>query len=150
MPISMQPDLQHEQLLPLAPGAAAALGLGNQSTRTLSCAHAAQHQLPGSAEKEQKWAGDGAAGGRGRQAGTAGSRKKRAEEQSPGRREEVRNKGATSTRCWNKGLVPTSQHAPRKQPSIFPANGAAHLLTQEARSESDGVQLAQSFTRPRA
>lgn len=34
MPISMQPDLQHEQLLPLAPSAAVVPGLGNQSTRT--------------------------------------------------------------------------------------------------------------------
>lgn len=48
------------------------------------------------------------------EAGTAKGRKKRAEEESTGRRE-VRNKGATSTGCGNKCLVPTSQRAPSAQ-----------------------------------
>lgn len=49
---------------------------------------------------------------------------KRAEEESTGRREEVRNKGATSTGCWTKSLVPTSQEAPRAQET------AEHLPSQ--------------------
>lgn len=48
------------------------------------------------------------------EAGTAEGRKKQAEEESTGGRE-VRNKGATSTSCGNKCLVPTSQRAPSAQ-----------------------------------
>ena len=46
-------------------------------------------------------------------------------------------------------LHPSMTQVPRKQPSIFSANGASYPLTQEARSESNSVQLAQSFTRSR-
>ena len=146
MPSSMQPDLQHEQVLLLAPSAASVLGLGNQSTRmALLRSHCPPPALRRRKSEQglellveeagrQEWLG-------------AGRSEQRSRAQAEERRSGIKESHPPAVGTSVLFLHPSKPQVPGKQLSISPANGASHLPTREARSESSRVQLARSLTR---